>query len=180
MPAEDDEHYEVIDGRVVEKPRLGAYEGWLASWLIHWLNRSDAVGRHGQVVSGVLFDLEGKLELKRRPDLAFVPYERRARQRTVPMAEAWVVVPDLAVEVVSSSNSARDIVRKLAHYFKAGVKQVWVVYPIERQIYVYASRTVVRILQPGDVLDGGDVIPGFRLPLDQLFENGHDDAVDED
>jgi Uma2 family endonuclease len=87
----------------------------------------------------------------------------------VPITEAWEIVPDLAVEVISKSNTLMEVVDKLDDYFHAGVRLVWVVMPVQRKIYVYRSPTDIRILQPGDDLDGGDVIPGFRVPVQDLF-----------
>jgi Uma2 family endonuclease len=87
----------------------------------------------------------------------------------VPKREAWDIIPELAVEIISESNSANEIVVKLSDYFKAGVQRVWVVYPETRQVYVYTSSISVQILPDTAVLDGGDLIPGFRLPLSELF-----------
>jgi Uma2 family endonuclease len=94
----------------------------------------------------------------------------------VPGGEAWEVVPDLAVEVVSPSNTAIEVVKKLGDYFRAGVRQVWVIYPVQQFIYVYTSLADIRVLQPGDDLDGGAVLPGFRLAVSTLFEDEAADA----
>ena len=56
-------------------------------------------------------------------------------------------------------------------YFAAGARQVWVVYPDDREVYVYSSPKQVQILQLGDELDGGDLLPGLRFPLAPLFED---------
>ena len=81
-------------------------------------------------------------------------------KRRVPETEAWDVVPDLTVEVISESNSANAVARKIEEYFQAGVSKVWVVYPSTNKIYVYDSPTRVRILQLGDELDGERLFPG--------------------
>ena len=60
---------------------------------------------------------------------------------------------------------------KLEEYFKAGVRQVWVVYPRHSKVYAYTSTTAIRMLAPGDELDGGDVLPGFHLSVTDLFNN---------
>ena len=65
---------------------------------------------------------------------------------------------------------------KLEEYFQVGVRQVWVVYPVHAKIYVYSSTTSVRILAPGDELDGGDVLPGFRLSVTDLFNKAGEPA----
>ena len=79
-------------------------------------------------------------------------------------------MPDLAVEIISLTNTADEVAGKLEEYYQAGVRLVWVVYPVQMKIYVYTSTSQIRVLSPGDELDGGDVLPGFRLPLRELFE----------
>lgn len=169
-PVSDDVLYEVIDGRVVEKPAMGVFEGMVAAWLVRLMLTAGEVNRLGLVVHEVLFVLDPARKLKRRPDLAFVSYERWPRRSPRPTGDAWGVIPDLAVEVVSPSNTADEVIDKLEEYFRAGVRLVWVIYPVRQKLYVYTSPTAVRILQPGDDLDGGAVIPGFRVPVRALFD----------
>ena len=76
---------------------------------------------------------------------------------------------DLCVEVVSPSDRADYIQDKIDEYFRAGVRLVWVFYPRHRLVYVYDSPTAVRGLGRSDALDGGVALPGFRLPLAELF-----------
>ena len=167
---DDDILYEVIDGRIVEKPPMGAFENWIMSWLVRSLNSSQSVCGIGMVVPEMLFLIDPARNLKRRPDLAFVSFERWPADRPVPIEEAWDVVPDLVIEIVSKSNKASEVVRKILDYFGAGARQVWVVYPIEKMIYVHRSRTEIVVLEPGQDLDGGDVLPGFRLPVADLLK----------
>ena len=84
-------------------------------------------------------------------------------------ARSWAVIPDLAIEILSPTNSAEEVAEKLEEYFKVGVRQVWVVYPRQPKVYDYSSTTTVQILAPGDELDGGDVLPGFHLSVTDLF-----------
>jgi Uma2 family endonuclease len=111
-------------------------------------------------------------ERQRRPDAAFVSYQRWPADRPLPHTDPWPVVPDLAAEVVSKSNPAEEMLEKMADYFQAGVQLVWLIYPRRQQVYVYESPTQVRILAQADELDGGAVLPGFRLPLASLFGVG--------
>jgi len=163
----DEPLYEVIDGQIVEKPAMGAPQVWIASQFVGWLFASGIAGR---AVAEMLFVLDSARNLKRRPDVALVSYDRWPRRRPIPDGEAWNVVPDLAVEVISPSNSADEVVKKVGEYVRAGVRLVWVVYPLERLVYVYRSAVDVRVLQIGDELDGGDVLAGFRRPVRDLFE----------
>ena len=169
--------YEVIDGRKVELPPMGALQVWLASNLMASIAIHARQARLGRAVSEMLFDL-GSIGLKRRPDAAFVSYERWPRGRPIrPGLDAWNVVPDLAVEVNSPSNTGDEIVDKIRDYFAAGVLRVWIVYPTTRQVYVYNAPDSVRIVGPAGSLDGEEILPGFRLAMTELFEDvdGNDD-----
>ena len=68
-------------------------------------------------------------------------------------------------------NSAVEVQTKIDEYFEAGVSGVWVIYPKQKKIHIYASPTQIQVVQLGDELDGGDLLPGFRLPLSALFED---------
>lgn len=172
---EPDYLYEVVDGRFVEKA-VGVYEVWLAKLFDRALDRYLEARRTGRAITEMIFDLRPLVNRERRPDVAFVSYERWARDRRPPRARSWAVIPDLAVEIVSPTNTAREIAEKLEEYFLVGVRQVWVVYPDQTKVYVYTSTTSVRILTPADELDGGDVLPGFRLPLREVFEGDDEPA----
>ncbi len=101
--------------------------------------------------------------------------ERWPLRRRVPRTEAWEVVPDLVIEVISQSNTADQVHEKIEDYFRSEVRQVWVIFPGTSKVYVYDSPTTVRILQIGDDLDGGSLLPGFRLPLAILFGQEDED-----
>ncbi len=86
-------------------------------------------------------------------------------------------MPDLAVEVVSPTDTAGKLLGKVREYFQAGVRLVWIVYPVQRCIHVYEAWNRIRVVTETDELDGGEVLPGFRRSLDRLFgpvveENG--------
>jgi Uma2 family endonuclease len=164
--------YEVVNGRNVESPPMGSYESELAFFLAVTLDRFVKEKRLGKVVVALLFLIDVDQNLKRRPDLAFVSAARWPFGQWVPHGEeAWEMVPDLAVEVVSKSNGAEEIVEKVGEYFRAGTRLVWVVYPRARQVYVYTSPIEVRILPESADIDGGQVVPGFRLSMKRLFED---------
>lgn len=166
----DGDHYEVVRGTRVETPRLGAYESWIASVLDQALGAFIKGAGLGRVMTEMLFLLDPAKGLQRRPDVAFVSFERWARERRIPRMAAWGVVPDLAVEVVSPRDLAQEVVAKVGEYFRAGVRAVWFVYPIEAQMHVWESPAGCRVRGRGDDLEGGAAVPGFRLPLAELFE----------
>ena len=109
--------------------------------------------------------------LKLRPDVAFVSKARWPLRKQAPRTEAWKVIPDLAVEVVSPSNKAGELIEKMLDYQRAGVRLIWHVYPVQEVVLVFESPESVRVLNRDDTLDGGTVLPGFRLPLATLFED---------
>ena len=166
---EDIERYEIIDGVRVEREPMGAFETVLASWLCYLMNGFAAGKKLGLAVSEVLFVLDATRNLNRRPDVAFVSYSRWPTA-VVAREPAWNVVPDLAVEIVSHTNLAEEIDRKITDYFQAEVRLVWVFYPDSGRVYAYESPTQVSILERTDTLDGGEVLHGFRLPIAQLYE----------
>ena len=161
--------YEVVDGQVVENPPMGARESLIATLLVGLMDPFARANRLGQAAAETLFLIDHVRKLKRRPDLAFVSNKRWSLKREVPAMESWHVVPDLTVEVISETNSANAVARKIEEYFQAGVSLVWVIYPVTSKIHVYDSPTRLRVLQLGDELDGEGVIPGFRVPLSTLF-----------
>lgn len=101
------------------------------------------------------------------PDLAFVRAER------VPPDDQQTglarLVPDLVIEVLSPDNTALEMDEKVQIYLRAGVRLVWIVNPKRRSVTVYAADGTVRSVLPGGTLDGGDVLPGFALPIDRIF-----------
>jgi len=168
-PSEDgrDTLYEIVHGQRVEKPAMSAYASFIAFQLALHVQLFADKSKRGRAMTEILFRLAE--DLQRRPDAAFVSFERWAEDRLPPHTDPWPIVPNLAIEVVSKTNPAEDILDKLEEYFHAGVELVWIVYPRQRQIYVYESPTQVRIVNLTQELEGGKVLPGFRLPLTTLF-----------
>ena len=169
-PGWADRLYEVVDGKFVEPTPMGLYEGMVAAVLhdaiiVHF----SASGRTGWVVVEMLFRLFTQPKRARRPDLAYVSYDRWPRDRPFSNTAAWEVVPDLAVEVVSPGNTAIEIFVKLDEYFRAGVRRVWVIYPQQGFVQDYEALDRVKVLNAEGILDGGKVLPGFKIKLSDLF-----------
>jgi Uma2 family endonuclease len=121
---------------------------------------------------GKVFGADGMFRLEpeqiRIPDVAFIS-KQRFEGRTLTSGAFWELGCDLAVEVISPSNTRREMERKLADYFAAGVQIVWLVYPKTREVVVCKSPQSGATLRGGDTLDGGDVLPGFSVPVAQIF-----------
>jgi Uma2 family endonuclease len=166
---DDEPLFEIIDGQRVELPPMSVLASFVASLLVGELNafaKSKALGR---AVMEILFKLPS-LNGNRRPDVGFVSFGRWPKDRSMPAeGNAWDVVPNLAVEVVSPSDFAEELLEKVTEYFQAGVELVWVIYPRLRVVHVYESASRIRVLTESDELDGGSVLSGLRLPLSSLF-----------
>lgn len=168
--ADDDAFYEIVDGQRVEPPPISQYAVRVAFVLARKIGNFAESQNLGEGVHEVLFRLPLDRDRNRRPDAAFVSYERWPQGRPMPLAgNAWDVAPDLAVEVISPTDLVEELMDKVAEYFQAGVRLVWVVSPRLRLIQVYESLTQLRILTAADELDGGAVLPGFRTPVAALF-----------
>jgi len=102
------------------------------------------------------------------PDVAFATYERRAVRGRNERKFLWTA-PDLAIEVLSPDQPAGEFADKLQFYLLHGVRLVWVIDPEARTIRVYRPGEDARLLQAGDSLDGGDVLPGFTAAVDDIF-----------
>jgi Uma2 family endonuclease len=93
----------------------------------------------------------------------------RFPDRRVPKAPVPALVPDLVVEALSESNTLAEMERKRAEYFDAGVWVIWEVDPERRSVCVYTPGGIVNRLDSSQILDGGQVLPGFSLVLSELF-----------
>jgi Uma2 family endonuclease len=157
---------ELVDRTLVEKP-LGFQESYLAGEIIRLLG--NFVVEHDL---GIVTAPDGTLRLMpglvRLPDVAFISWNQLP-SRKYPNEPTASLIPELAVEVLSVSNTRREMERKLKEYFLAGAQLVWLVDPDTRSVDVHTAPDRFVCLQEGDVLDGGSVLPGFRLPLEQLF-----------
>jgi Uma2 family endonuclease len=157
---------ELIDGTLVEKT-MGWEESELALIIARLLSNFVAENRLGKVFgSDGMFRLEP--EHIRIPDVAFIRKERFVG-RTLSRGAFWELGCDLAVEVISPSNTRREMERKLEDYFAAGVQLVWYVYPKTREITVHSSLSQSQTLRGDDLLDGGTVLPGFAVTVEQIF-----------
>jgi Uma2 family endonuclease len=167
---EDEPLYEIIDGLRVELPPMSILASRVASRLFAYLSQFVLAQRLGEALMETLLRLTPSVNRNRRPDLAFVSEDRIRRAPPQPGSEnAWEVVPELMVEVVSPNDLAEEIQERLGEYFAAGCQLVWVVYPTQRLVYVYESPRQVLILGEAEALDGGSVLPGLSIPLAPLF-----------
>jgi Uma2 family endonuclease len=168
-PLESEELYEIVNGERREIAPMGAWAGTIATSLVFFLQTFAFPKKLGIAVLEVMFQMRPDLP-QRRPDVAFVARDRWPLP-AVPTEDpaALETVPNLAVEVISPTNTAAGVFAKMQEYFEAGVQLVWVIYPLQRSIQVFESPKESRVLREGDELDGGVVLPGFRLSVSELF-----------
>jgi Uma2 family endonuclease len=157
---------ELVEGTLVEKP-MGYEESAIAATIIIVMG-SFVRRRKLGVVTGPDGTIKLFPGLVRIPDVAFASWDcfpGRKRPRT-PIPR---LAPDLVVEVLSKSNTKAEMAKKLGEYFGAGVRLVWLVDPRKQTVRVYTAVDQSVLIQAGQSLDGGDVLPGFVLPLNELF-----------
>lgn len=157
---------ELIDGTLVRKPR-GVYESIIACELIRIIG-----GFLKQHNLGKLAGPDGpvRLTLKniRLPDVAFYSWER-LKKHYPKRGTSMKVAPDLAIEVLSPDNTPEEMDEKLRDYFKAKVRLVWYIDPRTKTARAFRSLKRFEDIPAAGSLDGGDVLPGFRLKLAELF-----------
>lgn len=136
--------------------------------MAHLLN--DYLDRHP---IGIVAGEDGPFQLLpgnvRKPDVSFLSYSRMPGGK-LPREAACPIPRDLAVEVLSPSNTAAEIDLKLKRYFAAGVKLVWIIEPELRTARVFTAADEHEDIPSEGILRGGDVLPGFELPMVKLFE----------
>ena len=164
---ERDKLCELVDGTLVEKPE-GYDEAVIA------MNLSIRLGAYVQRTdAGVLSGADSALRMAssgriRLPDVAFVSKDRLPTKR----GRVPTLAPDLAVEVLSESNTRAEMAQKLREYFSSGSRLVWYIDPSTRTVAVYhAAGEPTRVLGESEALDGEKVVPGFVMPVTDLFRN---------
>ena len=168
MP-EDGFNYELQAGVLVSEPAPGFRHGRIMVTIAAILRAHVREQRLGVVLAGDSgFILARKPDTVRGPDVAFLSRERF--ERSGDTVKAFAGAPDLAVEVLSPSNTPAAMHAKVADYLAAGSRLVWVVDPEARIVTVYASLLSPRNLGEDETLDGDDVVPGFRVRVGELFE----------
>ncbi|HLQ45777.1 MAG TPA: Uma2 family endonuclease [Planctomycetaceae bacterium] len=166
IEAREDRLYELIDGVLVEKV-MGAKESLVAMELGYHL-KSFLVKKPLGVVLGEAGMLQLRPRLVRIPDVSFISWDQ-IPSGEFPTEPVPNLFPDLAVEVLSRNNTAAEMKLKVSEYFDAGSRLVWIIDPETHTAQVYTAPDECRRLKATQFLDGGDVLPGFKLPLKELF-----------
>ena len=182
--AELPDRYEVVNGKVVEIAPMSAFSAEVANRVRDELTAYARSSRRGRARNEMLFRIPqvDDQTRNRAPDAAFISFDRWPENRTLPYRGNPVdVVPNVAVEVVSPTDSAEDVLAKAYEYLRAGVELVWVIFPRQRQLFAYtAVNTAPRVFTEADALDGGTVLPGFSTPMAGLFPEMAEEPIAED
>jgi Uma2 family endonuclease len=169
MP-DDGFRYELVRGELRKMTPAGNKHGYLALRIASRLERhveDNGLGKTYAAETG--FKLSSDPDTVRAPDAAFVS---RARLEEVGEIEGyWPGAPDLAVEVISPSDTHTEVVEKALAWLEAGCRMVLAVDPSRRTVTVYRALDDIRILtgEADETLDGADVVPGWSLPVAELF-----------
>ncbi len=160
--------HELVEGELRTMSPAGGPHGYITVELTEPLARF--VREHDL---GVVFGAETGFRIARDPDTVRAPdiaFVRRDRIPATGIPEGfWPGAPDLAVEVVSPSDTADEIDEKVHQWLTSGTRLVWVVKPRRKTITVYRTPTTPVVLTDTDTLDGEDVVPGFHLRVGDLF-----------
>ena len=158
---------ELVRGEVVEMAPVGGYHSDTQRKLAMLMGLHVDRGGYGALVVELGFRLAVDPDTVRAPDVSFIAAEQL---RATPLSAGFYPgYPDIAAEVVSPGDTAAQLDAKVQDYLRAGTRLVWVVNPGTRSVAVYTPDGPGRMLGPDDVLTGGTVLPGLRIPVGDLF-----------
>lgn len=158
---------ELVKGEIVYMSPTGYRHGDVESELSFVLRSFVRQGKLGHIFVGEVGIYTGRNpDTVRAADAAFVSHQRMAQVKSRSYLD---VAPELVVEVLSPDDRWHDLMDKLDEYFAIGVNLIWVADPRRQQVYVYRSVTDVQRLSAEDTLTGGEVLPGFSVPVAELF-----------
>ncbi len=160
--------YELVKGVLKEMSLAGGEHGAINVKLMVRLAHHVKINNLGVCfAAGTGFKLASDPDTVRAPDVAFVRRER-VPESGIPK-KFWPGAPDLAVEVLSPGDTFEEVDDKVEEWLTSGASAVWVVNPKRRSVSIYRSMTDVTRLSEADELDGGEVVPGFRCKVSEIF-----------
>ena len=166
---QDDEcFHELVKGELIRMAPAGGKHGEIGFELAGQIRdylKQHRIGKGYSADTG--FILARDPDVVRSPDVAFILTDRLPPEEK--RGAFLELAPDLAVEIVSPSDSSSAVNDKVMQYLDLGVKLVWLIHPSTKSVNVYTPDRTVRILGENDELDGGEVLPGFRLRIADIF-----------
>jgi Uma2 family endonuclease len=164
-------HYELLDGQLRDKPMPIDVHGEIQSRILYFLQGYVFAHPIGKSYGEVHFRISARNFFV--PDAAFVRLEQLSK---ITEPGFLPFAPDLAVEIVSPSNTLSEMSRKIKAYIDAGSVQVWIVDPTVQQIVVWYADQTARTFVVGETLTGGDLLPGLSFPVADLFPKDQSNA----
>jgi Uma2 family endonuclease len=164
LALDPEREYEIVNGKPEAKEMAGARHGGITARLLIKMGMHIVANELGGIYTPDTTFKIGKND--RLPDISFVSAERLPEEGEP--ESPWDIAPDLAVEVVSPNDLWEGVQNKLHEYFAAGVREVWLVAPDTKEVYVYTAPRSVRVLAEEDDLTS-ELLPGFRCKLGEIF-----------
>ncbi len=162
--------YELVRGKLKKYMPAGNLHGIIALKIGRIIGNFVEENNLGVVVAAETgFLISHNPDTVRAPDSAFIGKEKLAKHGIT--EKFFPDAPDLAVEVVSPNDRKKDIEDKVQDYLAAGVNLIWIIYPQKQFVVVHRQSKIVSILFETDEIEGEEVLPNFRLPLEKLFGN---------
>jgi Uma2 family endonuclease len=163
---DDGNRYELDRGMLITMPPPKREHGLIVNQIAYLVTGHVEANDLGEVAAEIGYQLEQNPDTVRAPEVSFTA---TARLKII-SGEYEQTPPDLAVEVASPGNTVSDMNEKIEQYFAAGVRLVWLFFPKTRKIHVYNAANKITVLGEEDFLDGGDVLPGFRVSVHEIFK----------
>ena len=172
--ADDTWRYELVQGKLVRMPPTGYEHGHVALNLLRAVDgfvEANGLGSVSPPETGFLLSRPDEPDTVLAPDLAFVSAARTPVRGSPDWKGFPRLVPDLVVEIASPSQGQPELAAKARVWLSAGVRLVWIVWPVIRRVDVWqpGSDEPAYTLEETDQLEGGDVLPGFTCAVDRLF-----------
>ncbi len=165
---DDGNRYELVKGVLRKMPPAGFEHGIRAAEIGGLLHAHVKKHRLGYVCGAETgFRIARHPDTVRAPDAAFLRRESIAPQGIV--KGYWEGAPDLAVEVISPGDTYAEVADKIKEWLAAGCAMVWVINPRRQTVEVHRANAEFTLLREEDILEGGDVVEGFRCNVKELF-----------
>ncbi len=163
----DGSRYELSRGELVPMTPVGLEHSWIVARIGKFLTSYVDEKHLGIVGMEGGFKLDRAPDTLRAPDIHFVSKARIDKEGiTTKFAD---FPPDLAVEVLSPSDTVSEMQKKVEEYLSSGVRSIWIVEPATKTVTIYRSHQDVIVFTQDQEIEGGDVIPGFRIKVSEIF-----------
>ena len=159
---------ELVKGELIRKMPTGILPGIIVARLAAALSVFVRQRKLGEVLGAETgFKLQLNPDTLRAPDVSFLSREKFLQVKNI--SKFFSGAPDLAIEVISPSETFQDVQEKIEEYLAAGVPLIWIIRPKQLTITVYRPNRELKVLHEADELDGEDIIPGFHCLIEEIL-----------